>query len=275
MLAALLADEEGIHARLLWLQREPSAAEEDDGRRIRPERSDLRTRHATRVERVEETGARQRRLDGAPARGPDRRLAAVAEAQQVDLGPVGPGDEPVRDAGEPRAAVDAESAAEAERRRVVDEEAAPAQDDKIAHREPRARALEDPQGRRARGRASGNDAAQHPAVEPQQRDLPVAPLEHDPPAADRGGLAGVRSAPDERLAPSLQAPQARAPGRGLVVEEVGGEDEQVSPAGDPARQPPGQSAAGDPVRELEPTPAAQREDANRTPERLGMPPGAR
>jgi hypothetical protein len=49
---------------------------------------------------------------------------------------------------------------------------------------------------------------------------------------------------------------------------------QVSPAGNPARQPRGrQSAAGDPVRELEAAPADEREHTDRAPEHLGMPRG--
>ena len=71
-------------------QRERSAPEEDDGCRIGPKGRDLGTWHASRVERVEEAGARQGRLHDAPARGSDGRLAAVAEAQQVDLAPGGP-----------------------------------------------------------------------------------------------------------------------------------------------------------------------------------------
>src|SRR5438874_202036 len=135
--------------------RKVSATEEDDGRRIGPERPHLSFRNASRMDRVEEPGARQRCLDAASALAPDRRLAPVAHTQQMDVGSHGPRDEPAGDAGEPRVTADAEGTAEPKGRCLVDEEAASAQDDEIAPRKPRARVLEESREQQARGAAAG------------------------------------------------------------------------------------------------------------------------
>src|SRR5439155_7682779 len=178
------------------------------------------------------------------------------------VGSHGPRDEPAGDAGEPRVTADAEDTAEPKGRCLVDEEAASAQDDEIAPRKPCARVLEKSRGQQARGATAGSDAPKHAAVGPQQRDLPVGPLDDDPPAVDGGRLASVGSAHDERLAPSLQAPEPRAAGRRRALEQIRGEDEQAAPASDPARQRPGLVGVGAPAREREAAPAAQRQDAD-------------
>src|SRR5438477_11303833 len=127
-------------------QGKSSATEEDDGRRIGPERPHLSFRNASRMDRVKEPGARQRCLDAASALAPDRRLAPVAHTQQMDVGSHGPRDEPAGDAGEPRVTADAEGAAEPKGRCLIDEEAASAQDDETAPRKPCARVLEKSRG---------------------------------------------------------------------------------------------------------------------------------
>ena len=107
----------------LRFQRKGGAPEEDNGRRIGLKRCDLGLGDSSWVERIDEAGARQRRLYGASARGSDRRRAAVAHAQQMDVASRGPGNEPAGDAGEPRVTADADGPVWAHRRRVVDEEA--------------------------------------------------------------------------------------------------------------------------------------------------------